>query len=353
MRRFSKVCLIVFVIPTIIFWLFLVKQISPEPSQVSGLVEVNEPSEIVITISALGDCALGNEFAQRGHTFADVYAEKGAAYFFANVKEVLAADDLTIANLETCLTNEHQKRDKSVEKTPFWIKGEPGYTQILKEASIEVVNIANNHTFDYGQLGFEETLQSLDKADIAYCGYEHEVIKEIKGIKIGFMGFCQFGNREKQLNKEIKEQIKTLKTKVDLMIVSFHWGSELAVKPSPKQYELAKIAVEAGADLVLGHHPHVLQGIGEYQGKTVVFSLGNFCFGANRLPHDRDTIIYQHRFTFKNGELLKSQNIIIPCSMTTTRGLNDFQPTILSGGEALRVRQKLFERTQMIVWPDE
>lgn len=325
-------------------------------SHVQPIIAAEEEEEqVMITISAIGDCALGVEYAQRGHTFASVFAENNgdSSYFFANVKDVLAEDDLTIANLETCLTKAVKRKDKSYEKVAYWLKGEPHYTEILTQGSVEVVNIANNHIFDYGEDGYIETVASLEKAGIDYCGFDHVLIKESKGIKVGFLGFNQFSYKGVwQPFDTLKEQVVTLiedlKEQTDLIIVSFHWGNEREIKPSKKQYELAKLAIDSGADLVLGHHPHVLQGIKEYQGKPIVFSLGNFCFGANRQPYDRDTMIYRQTFTFKDGELVSTSSKVIPCSMTTSPGLNDFQPKVLEGAEAERVLIKLKQRSEMI-----
>lgn len=318
-------------------------------------VDEEEKGKITITISAIGDCALGTEYFQGGHTFASVFAANNFdhGYFFANVKNVLAEDDLTIANLETCLTTTRDRKDKSHEKTPYWLKGEPHYAQILAKGNVEAVNIANNHLFDYGEDGYTETLASLEKAGIDYCGFDQVLIKEIKGIKLGFLGFNQFSNKGvwqpfPSLKEQVATAIQDLQEQTDLIIVSFHWGNEREIKPSAKQHELAQLAIDSGADLVLGHHPHVLQGIKEYQGKQIVFSLGNFCFGANRYPYDRDTMIYRQTFTFKEQELVHTESEVIPCSMTTQPGLNDFQPQILEGAEGERVLSKLKQRAEMI-----
>lgn len=319
------------------------------------VVQQIRAEEVSLTISAIGDCALGTEYAQRGHTFATVFTEnkKDCGYFLANVSAVLAEDDLTIANLETCLTTAEQRKDKSSLQAVYWLKGEPLYAQILAEGSVEVVNVANNHTYDYGEAGYRETLHSLEKAGIAYCGFDHVLIKEIKGIKVGFLGFNQFSYKGvwqayAALKEQVVESVQALSEQTDLVIVSFHWGNEREIRPSLKQYELAQLAIEAGADLVLGHHPHVLQGIKEYKGKQVVFSLGNFCFGGNRQPYDRDTLIYRQTFTFVEGELVRTTSRVIPCSMTTREGYNDFQPKVLEGAEAEKVLHKLKERSEMI-----
>jgi len=323
------------------------------------IAEDEEKSQVTITLSAIGDCALGTEYFQRGHTFASVFAAQNndCGYFFANVSKVLAEDDLTIANLETCLTKATQRKNKNYEKVAYWLKGEPGYAEILTRGSVEVVNIANNHIYDYCEEGYLETLAHLGKGGIDYCGFDQVLIKEIKGIRIGFLGFNQFENKGvwqplDSLKEQVATSIQDLQEQTDLIVVSFHWGNEREIKPSLKQYELAQIAIESGADLVLGHHPHVIQGIKEYQGKPVVFSLGNFSFGANRQPYDRDTFIFRQTYTFEEGELISTNSEVLPCSMTTKPGFNDFQPRLLEGIEAERVLKKLSERSEMITLED-
>lgn len=313
-------------------------------------------SEVVsITLSAVGDCALGAEYAQRGVTFHSTIAEKNRdySYFFSGVHSVLSQDDLTIANLETSLTNEWNRIDKSHLKYAYWIKGEPEYARILAEGSVEAVSVANNHTYDYRDKGFLETLLSLRLAGVDCFGFERVLLKEIKGIKMALLGFTEFNvwgkwQSYEDFKKQITSSIQALAEETDLIIVSFHWGIEKQIIPTDKQCELAQIAIDAGADLVLGHHPHVLQGIKEYKGKKIVFSLGNFCFGANRNPYDRDTMIYQQTFTFQEGALIDTSSKLIPCSMTTTGKGNDFRPSLLEGAEAERVLAKIRSRSALI-----
>jgi len=314
-----------------------------------------DQAEQSITISALGDCALGAEYGQQGVTFHTVFALNNGdySYFFSGVHPVLSEDDLTIANLETSLTKAWNRIDKSYLKYAFWIKGEPEYARILTEGSVEAVSVANNHTYDYREEGFLETLISLKTAGVDYFGFDQVLIKEIKGIKIGLLGFTEFnvGGRWRSysdMKTLVHSAIQALAPGTDLIIVSFHWGNEKEIKPTATQRELAHLAIEAGADLVLGHHPHVLQGMEEYQGKQIVYSLGNFCFGANRVPYDRDTLIYQQTFTFQEGILTGTSMKLIPCSMTTAPTGNDFRPTLLEGAEAERVLLKIEERIRLI-----
>ncbi|MFZ5968510.1 MAG: CapA family protein [Bacillota bacterium] len=302
---------------------------------------------IAITISAAGDVTMGRDDANGYENSFDHQFEmqnRDYKYFFRNVREIFEKDDLTIVNLETTLTDQNKKAIKK-----FTFKGDPAYTQILSEGSIEAVNIANNHIYDYLEKGYEDTLTNLEKAGIGYFGYEHQYIKEVKGIKIGLIGYKGWDNSDSGKN-EIKKAMEKLKqADVQLIIVSFHWGQENAYYPNDVQKDLAQFVVDQGANLVLGHHPHVLQGISDrYKDGNednrpvkIIYSLGNFSFGGNRNPKDKDTMIYRHTFYFRNTELIEEEYEVIPASISSVKNRNNYQPTPLEGEEADQVLRKI------------
>lgn len=297
-----------------------------------------------ITISAIGDCTLGTDthFGYSG-SFTDVFENNNRDfnYFFREVSEVLAKDDLTIANLETPLTDAGE--EYRVEKK-FNFKGDADYTNILIEGSIEIVNLANNHTYDYGEKGYNDTINNLENASFPYFGYENYTIMEIEGIKIGLAGVT--GWNEEYAKKDTQEAINYFQEKgTDLIIMTYHWGIEREYTQNEIQENIARYAIDNGADLVLGHHPHVLQGIECYNGKYIVYSLGNFVFGGNKNPKDKDTMIFQETFHYENG-ILKSTSIeIIPCSLSGRTDLNNYQPIILEGEEQKRVLKKVLSNS--------
>lgn len=295
-----------------------------------------------ITITATGDCTLGTDesFAYTG-SFMDEFEKqnKDYGYFFKNVKDIFSNDDLTIVNLETTLTTATKKADKQ-----FRFKGLPEFTEIIKAGDIEAVNIANNHTMDYLEKGYNDTVENLKAAGIGFFGNNHIYTTTIKGIKIGLLGYKGFSN-----GNDIKNQIKTdienlKKDNCQLVIVSFHWGIERDNYPNSVQKDLSRFAIDNGADLVLGHHPHVIQGIEQYNGKYIVYSLGNFCFGGNRNPSDKDTFIFQQTFEFKNGKMTDNDDInIIPCSISSVNSRNNYQPTPVHDEEAERILKRIEE----------
>ncbi|NLO10044.1 MAG: CapA family protein [Clostridiales bacterium] len=312
----------------------------------SDTIDIVDEEEIIpvdtydtITISAAGDVTLGRDekFGWERTFDHELELQKGDyGYFFRNVKDIFEADDLTIVNLETTLTTATKKAEKK-----FRFKADPSYVEILKQGNIEAVSIANNHTLDFLDKGYKDTLETLDEAGGGYFGYEHKYITQVRDTKIGLLGYYTMKVTDK-LKDEIKQAIEELKNEgTDLVIIMFHWGIERDYWPNSVQKKLAYFSIDSGADLVLGCHPHVLQGIEDYKGKQIVYSLANFCFGGNKNPDDKDTMIYVQRFNFKNGELISQEYDIIPCSISSVSNRNNYQPTPLEGKEADRVMKKI------------
>ena len=294
---------------------------------------------VKVTVSAAGDCTLGTDSAFNYSTSLNAkYAQKGPAYFLKNVKPVFSKDDLTIVNLEGTLTKRGSKADKA-----FAFKGSPSYTKILTKGSVEAVGFANNHCYDYGSVSYTDTIKHVKKAGIKLSSYSKTCIYKVKGVKIGMVSVDDIGRYGGSAKPLIKSGVAKLKKQgADAIIVSIHAGIEKDYYPSAVQKSLAHYAVNQGADLVLGHHPHVLQGVERYKGVYICYSLGNFCFGGNSNPADKDTMIVQKTFTFKGGKLVKNKAFkVIPCSVSGHSSYNDYQPTVLSGAGKKRVMAKI------------
>ena len=305
-----------------------------QPVQAANLKDNDKSDTISVTISAAGDCTLGIDPTIH-HTFDHYYKQHGNSYFLKKVKKVFEKDDITIVNFEGTLTNSSNRSPKT-----YAFKGPAEYAKILKKGSVEVVNLANNHSMDYGKSAFTDTTKTLKKNKIPYCYYGTVAYKEVNGVKVAFLGFSQING---VTNAQVKETIKKAKKKrAKIIIVSFHWGIEKSYNPNSTQKNLGHTAIDSGASLVLGHHPHVLQGIEKYKGRYIVYSLGNFCFGGNVNPQDKDTMIFQQTFYVKKGKLLKKNDVkVIPCSLSGSSTHNDYQPRILSGSERKRVLRKI------------
>lgn len=304
-------------------------------------------SPVSLTLSVVGDCTLGTDETFDYDTSLNAYYENyGADYFLQNVKDIFSTDDLTIANFEGTLTDSDEREDKT-----FAFKAPASYASILTGGSVEAVNTANNHSHDYGDQSFDDTLAALDDAGIVHFGYDETAVMDVKGIKVGLVGIYElYDHLERE--QQLKDNIAKVKADgAQLIVAIFHWGNETETVPDSNQTTLGRIAIDEGADLVCGHHPHVLQGIETYKGRNIVYSLGNFCFGGNSSPSDMDTMIYQQTFTI-DADGVKKDNVtnIIPCSISsaTYDGYNNYQPTPAEGDEATRILGKINERSSWI-----
>ena len=300
-----------------------------------------EPQEIQITISAAGDVSLGNFYGQGySGSFRETYDKlQNYSYFFENVYDIFSADDMTIVNLEGMLTHA-QERNPEQE---YCISGDPEFVNILTAGSVETVSMANNHRPDYLRQGSDDTVKVLEETGIPYAYDQYTGIYETpQGILIGFVSVSE--TKEEPIGeKYLEEGIASLREAgCDLVFACCHWGLELHYSPNDFQKDLGRKCIDWGADLVIGHHPHVIQGIEEYQGKYIIYSLGNFCFGANRNPKDKDCLIVQQTFTFIDGvKQEETQLKVIPCSVSSVTDRNDYKPTPAEGREADRILDKL------------
>ena len=309
-----------------------------QPSQNNG--------EASITISFAGDCTFGTDLIQDKYelSFYSVFEKQNNdfSYFFRNVHKIFASDDLTLVNFEGTLTTAEIPANKV-----FRFKGDPSYVNILKAGSIEAVNLANNHTRDYLSQGFLDTVATLDKAGIMYSWEGDIAYFRTKSTTIASMGYSIYDGPE--IAKKLKNDIKEARKKAVIVIVSFHWKKDYVNIPEPLQQDLGRSAIDMGADIVVGHHPHVIQGIEYYKDRYIVHSLGNFCFGGNPNPRDYDTFIFQNTFTVKDGVIKSSKGNIIPCSISSdpetdlTKKLNNYQPVVLEAEEKERVLDRLYE----------
>ena len=294
-----------------------VSQIAVERTQAA-------PKSVVVT--AIGDCTLGSDpaFGYEGTLPAVLAANKGDySYIFRGVHAITAADDLTIANLEGTFTLSSSRYPKQ-----FAFKGPPDYAKILSSGSIEAVNLANNHSYDYYEQGYLDTIRALEQEKIAWFGEGAPKLYLVNGVKVGLLGYA-FEVADRQLINEIA----AVKQQSDLVVVSFHWGTERAYWPDEYQRHLAYLAIDSGADLVIGHHPHVLQGLEVYKQRLIAYSLGNFAFGGNMNPVDKRTMLLQTKFTVRKNKVWQLSARVIPARISSVSWVNDYQPTVLQGEE--------------------
>ncbi len=290
-----------------------------------------------LVMHALGDCAMGD--LQHGAGAPGSFAARlqqqsdPMAYPFMNFAERFAADDLTIANLEGVLT-----RSRHYHNQVFSIRGEPGYANMLLRAGIELVDIDNNHSDDYGARGLHDTLQALAAVGVAHFGKGHIDVRTLRGVRVTNLGYL--GGRE-DVQPRMQREVAAAHAAGGVVVVSFHWGIEGYYNIHPLQRQLGRAAIDAGADLVLGHHPHVLQGVERYRGRHIVYSLGNFVFGANSQPKDTDSMVARMTFRVQHNKVVAQELSLIAISISSQPHLNDFRPRLLSGKEGRRVLAKV------------
>ena len=302
-----------------------------------------EPAEILLSFT--GDCILGTDEYFAWDTGLPAYYDLyGPEYFLKNVRSIFEEDDLTIVNMEGTLTKETTRVDKQ-----FAFKGDLDYVKILSSSSVEAANVANNHSHDYGEKSFQDTVQTLEENGIKSFGYDDVAVLEVKGIRVGMFGIYELDDHLKRI-PQVKQDIAKLKDQnVDIIVAVFHWSNELVTVPDENQVTLAHLAIDEGADVVVGHHPHVVQGIDEYKGKIIAYSLGNFCFGGNTHPTEMDTFIFQQKFILDGKRnITNSEYKVIPCRVSSETTYNNYQPTPLVGEEAKETMDKIEERSQQI-----
>ena len=269
-----------------------------------------------------GDCTLGrgHDFAYSG-SFDEMYDQKGASYFFSGIPEFFD-DDLTMVNFEGTLTNATAHAYKT-----FVFKGRPEYAKVLEAGSIDVVSIANNHSMDYLQRGFDDTVRYLSPY-VAVSGYERMPIVTVKGIRIGFASNVGWTFDSAQ-QRFLENAVQSLRARgADLVVFNYHWGIERSYHSDPTQQAIGRYCIDQGADLVIGHHPHVVQEIETYKGKQIAYSLGNLVFGGNNNPSDKNCLIYRHNFTLDldSRQVTASSYQALPYKVSSVSWRNDYHP---------------------------
>lgn len=322
----------------------------PEPETTEATIpattvpeETTQPTETLaqeerFLLTFAGDCTLGanptNSYAEVGFpkTVGDDYGHP-----FRNVIDWFENDECTFLNLEGPLTDEGYP----VEKT-YTFRGPTDYVKILTQNSVEAVSIANNHTMDYGQTGYDATVTTLTNAGVSFVERDKScVFTTENGLTIGLYGAVYYSLNEKVIAagiSDLKEQ------GCDLVIFAPHWGTECNYKPTPQQIKVGRAAIDAGADIVWGSHPHTLQPVEEYNGGVIFYSLANFSFGGNSDPMDYDSVMLQQEvIRAADGTVELGERIIVPVSVSSVSGRNNYQPTPYETGseEYNRVLQKL------------
>ena len=331
----------------------------PRPTAVvvpTGMPEladvVDEPGDTVsITLTATGDITVGGDIPSGGYRYFKAYYDKhGPAWFLANLRELFAEDDITLINFEGTLT----KSEKMRGGRAFNFRADPEYVHIFDNASVEIANLGNNHSLDYGETGFNDTVETLSEAGIGVSGFSKVYTTEIKGVTVCSIGFTEWDYTK----DEIVRAVRMARQDCDLLIVSMHWGVESRHEATSKQKEWGRAVVDAGADVVIGNHPHVYGGVEKYKGKYIVYSLGNLCFGGNKDPRNKDCALFRQTFLVSADGTVSDGGIdIIPARISGVDDGNDYQPWLLSGDAAVSLLGKIAKLSSVdegeLVWMDD
>lgn len=308
---------------------------------------------VTLTVTFAGDCTLGTDPSFGvDRNFNTRYEKEGSdpAYFLKNVADLFGADDLTVVNMEGTLTDSEEKSDKK-----YTFKGPKEYTKILSGSGVEAASVANNHSADFGEASYTDTIEALDADGVTTFGYDRIAYMDVKGVKVALIGVNTTGEYKVDPEAAVTEMLANIaKAKSEgaqLTLVYMHWGIERDYTPQESDMRVARQAIDAGADLVVGSHPHVVQGWEVYNGRYIVYSLGNFCYGGNSNPEDKDCLIFQETFTVTGDEVAQATDAdvrFIACSVSGSTKRNDFQPTLAEGEEADRILAKVQESTDKI-----
>ena len=293
----------------------------PGQEQRDEAVSIPIPSERpegTALVSFLGDCSIGDAISAAGksNSYQTVVDREGYAWPFSLVQKYIGTDDMTVGNLEIVITTKTKHKN-----IVYPLRADPDHVNILTEGSIDVMNTANNHCYDFYRDGYVDTLKALDDAGIDHFGcvnytrkngFDDVLVKDVNGIRFGFLGFTYPTDNDlkhaEQLIKKLREE-----EHCDYIIASLHWGRETYTVPGQGNAKYAKKLLDLGADMIYGHHPHVLQPIAFHNNKPILFSTGNCTFGTLSSNMDQHAGIFQITFEKTENGAVPRRLEVIPC----------------------------------------
>ena len=296
-----------------------------------------EDGSRLLTLTFTGDFTIGRDTRKRADIFGDELAKHDGDVNFvmANVRDILLADDMTLVNFEGTLTNSTYVPTNKKENQ-FLFSAPPEWVSVLSDNGVECVSLENNHVMDHGEEAYEDTKNALREAGIVYSNSTEMGVYNVKGIDICMLSYLCIDRYDKPaggyatLYDKVAADIAEAKAEYPIVIVSFHWGVEKDYTPTKNQIKMGRLAVDSGADLVIGHHSHRINPIEKYNGAYICYSLGNFCFAVNSKPSDMNSFIFQTRFREEDGEIVNEGFRIIPIRISSRKDRNDFIPTPLT-----------------------
>ena len=290
--------------------------------------EIRAAEEKSITMSFVGDCMLATMLGSTAPgTFNALADSAPPEYFFEGVAEYFLNDDWTIANCENVFSDSALSPVGKNHDPAYWYISKSENANIFKVGGVDIVSFANNHTNDYGAQGRTDTIAALENAEVEWGDNDKPLILEKHGVKIALLCTTMYYSGSENA---INTWINNVKDETDFIIVYYHGGTERQHVPDTWRVNAAKSMIDAGADLILGNHPHVLQPMEEYNGGLIVHSLGNFLFGGSSRPENR-TIIFQLTLQIRQNQITSKQHNIIPCYVYT----DPWKPAIIQNQQEI------------------
>ena len=306
--------------------------------------EEEETAEDLLTLTFGGDAVLGirESYAKLDNSLTAMLREYGMAYPFQQLQSIFQEDDCTSVNLE-CVLKDNAEGENLTKRWRF--RGNTENVDILTSASVEIVNIANNHTIDYGEEGFQSTLEAL-QGNVAYCGYGNNTVMKIGGHLIGFGGCREtvYLQDPEIIDRDLAE---LREAGAEYIVYQCHWGTEYDENHNALQEAMARRCWRNGANLVIGHHPHVVQGVDFIGEMPVIYSLGNLMFGGTIRLTTYDGMLAQAIIHFTHSGEVRTDIRLIPIltSSKAANRVNDYQPVIATGDDRTRILQQVQKDT--------
>ena len=323
------------------------------------------PAPAPVKVLFAGDVTLGFHYEEYVSGTTDAGAPRSSAWGFEKVGARTRSADLFVVNLECPFTESNERLPKN-----FNFRASPKLADALVAGGVDVVSLANNHQMDFGATGLADTIATLDAQKIVHFGAGLDLARarapalvEKNGVRFAFLGYFFLGDRNiepkeviatdhtpgvaghhddlKTVRAWVEADVKAARAKADVVIPFFHWGREGHGEPEPYQVELAHAAIDAGAAAVIGSHPHVLQGMEQYQGRPILYSLGNFVFGGNWNPTDKRTALVELTFDKKGY-----QSALVLPAFSDDYPKSPVQPYLAEGDEAAAGLAHLRELSQ-------
>lgn len=307
---------------------------------------VLQGERLQVTVTAVGDITIGADPRRTGaengsqQQYQQAYVQNDGRMLREAETYFIRDDEITLVNLESSFTTSSLLKKKLKSYT---FRAAPQYASILSQAGVEVVGHANNHAQDFID-GRKHTQKAVEEAGMAYVAGSEAAVIARGGLTVGF---CAFNAVNALSLKKVRQVIKKLRGACDLVVASFHWGKEYQYRASEKMQKLGRLAVDLGADLVVGHHQHVVSGVERYKDRYIFYGLGTFS-SVIKAPDDRDALLASVTFSVdeKSRQLLDTQVELVPYECSFDPDYNDGVPVKLTGEERTRVLDKVKECSQ-------